>query len=104
MNIQEQIDQVVKENKIMLFIKGSREQPQCGFSAKVVHILEILEANYECIDVLLDSEICQGIKEYSDWPTIPQLYVNGEFLGGCDIITELYINGELDGIIKGESN
>ena len=102
--IHEQIDQVVKENKIILFMKGTKEQPQCGFSAKVSHILEILEAKYETIDVLLDPKIRQGIKEYSDWPTIPQLYVNGEFIGGCDIITELYVNGELDGIIKGQSN
>ena len=101
MTVQEQIDQVVKENKILLFMKGNKEQPQCGFSAKVSHILE---TKYETIDVLLDPKIRQGIKEYSDWPTIPQLYVNGEFIGGCDIITELYVNGELDGIIKGQSN
>ena len=94
MDIKQQIDEAITNNKVMLYMKGTPEEPQCGFSAKVVHILEVLNAEY-------NSELRQAIKEYSDWPTIPQLYVNGEFLGGCDIITELYLNGELDAILKG---
>lgn len=101
MDIKQQIDEAITNNKVMLYMKGTPEEPQCGFSAKVVHILEVLNAEYNSEDVLMNPELRQAIKEYSDWPTIPQLYVKGEFLGGCDIITELYLNGELDAILKG---
>lgn len=101
MDIKQQIDEAITNNKVMLYMKGTPEEPQCGFSAKVVHILEVLNAEYNSEDVLMNPQLRQAIKEYSDWPTIPQLYVKGEFLGGCDIITELYLNGELDAILKG---
>jgi monothiol glutaredoxin len=100
-DIKQQIDEAITNNKVMLYMKGTPEEPQCGFSAKVVHILEVLNAEYNSEDVLMNPQLRQAIKEYSDWPTIPQLYVKGEFLGGCDIITELYLNGELDAILKG---
>jgi monothiol glutaredoxin len=100
-DFKQQIDEAITNNKVMLYMKGTPEEPQCGFSAKVVHILEVLNAEYNSEDVLMNPQLRQAIKEYSDWPTIPQLYVKGEFLGGCDIITELYLNGELDAILKG---
>ena len=89
------IEQLVKDNKIMLFMKGTKLMPQCGFSNTVVNILNSLGVPYETFDVLEDSDIRQGIKEYSNWPTIPQLYVSGEFVGGCDIAIEMYQNNEL---------
>jgi monothiol glutaredoxin len=89
------IEQEIKENKIILFMKGNKMAPQCGFSAQVVHILNSLGVEYETRDVLQDENLRQAIKEYTNWPTIPQLYVNQEFIGGCDIITELYQSGEL---------
>ena len=84
------IDELVKNNKVMVFMKGSKLMPQCGFSNNVVQGLNTLGATYETYDVLTDTEIRQGIKEYSDWPTIPQVYVDGEFLGGSDVITTMY--------------
>ena len=98
--IQQKIDDQIKNNKVILYMKGNREMPQCGFSARVVQILDSLDVMYETVDVLLDPEIRQGIKDYSNWPTIPQLYVNGEFIGGCDICTELYQSGELESIVN----
>jgi monothiol glutaredoxin len=92
---QQQIKDMVTQNKIMVFMKGNRLMPQCGFSNQVVSILNILGVPYETSDVLADQEIRQGIKEYSSWPTIPQVYINGEFIGGSDVMTELYKNGEL---------
>jgi monothiol glutaredoxin len=89
------IEQEIKENKIILFMKGNKMAPQCGFSAQVVHILNSLGVEYETRDVLQDENLRQAIKEYTNWPTIPQLYVNQEFIGGCDIVTELYQSGEL---------
>ena len=89
------IDGLVKDNTVLLFMKGNRQRPQCGFSAQVVQILDTLLPEYRTVDVLADPEIRDGIKEYSSWPTIPQLYVAGEFQGGCDIITEMYQSGEL---------
>jgi len=89
------IDDLLAQNKVLVFMKGSKLMPQCGFSNNVVQILNILGVSYETIDVLSDPEIRQGIKEYSNWPTIPQVYVNGEFLGGSDILIELYQKGEL---------
>jgi monothiol glutaredoxin len=92
---QQQIKDMVTQNKIMVFMKGNRLMPQCGFSNQVVQILNILGVPYETSDVLADQEIRQGIKDYSSWPTIPQVYINGEFIGGSDVMTELYKNGEL---------
>jgi monothiol glutaredoxin len=89
------IDGLVKDNRVLLFMKGNRQQPQCGFSAQLVQILDSLIPDYRTVNVLEDPEIRDGIKEYSSWPTIPQLYLNGEFQGGCDIVTEMYQSGEL---------
>ncbi len=89
------IDAVVKNNPVVLFMKGSPLFPQCGFSSRAVAILNHLNTEFESVDVLQDQGIRQGIKAYSDWPTIPQLYVGGEFVGGSDIMMEMYENGEL---------
>jgi monothiol glutaredoxin len=89
------IDQDVKANDVVLFMKGTPVFPQCGFSAAVVQVLSHLGVKFKGVNVLEDSEIRQGIKEYSNWPTIPQLYVKGEFVGGCDIVREMYETGEL---------
>jgi monothiol glutaredoxin len=89
------IETLVKSNDVVLFMKGSPLFPQCGFSSKAIAILDHLNVAYESVDVLQDTEIRQGIKAYSDWPTIPQLYVKGEFLGGSDIMMEMYDAGEL---------
>jgi monothiol glutaredoxin len=91
----EKIEKLLADNKIMVFMKGDRLQPQCGFSNQVVQILNILAVPYETLDVLADQDIRQGIKEYSNWPTIPQVYINGEFIGGSDVLTEMYQKGEL---------
>ncbi|NJP08514.1 MAG: Grx4 family monothiol glutaredoxin [Leptolyngbyaceae cyanobacterium RU_5_1] len=96
----ERIDNLVQQNKIMVFMKGNKLMPQCGFSNNVVQILNVLGAPYETVDVLEDSEIRQGIKEYSNWPTIPQVYINGEFVGGSDIMIQMYQNGELQQIVE----
>jgi monothiol glutaredoxin len=93
--IKEKIDNLLQQNKILVFMKGNKLMPQCGFSNNVVQILNTLGVSFETVDVLSDSEIRQGIKEYSNWPTIPQVYINGEFLGGSDILIELYQKGEL---------
>lgn len=97
--LKKRIDGLVKNNKVYLFIKGTPEQPMCGFSAQAVGILKELKVDFGSTNVLADESIRQGIKEYSDWPTIPQLYVKGEFIGGCDIMTELYESGELAKVI-----
>ena|SRR5690242_667196 len=94
-DIHARIDDIVKNNGIVLFMKGSPLFPQCGFSSRAVAILNHLGAEFESVDVLQDQGIRQGIKAYSDWPTIPQLYVNGEFVGGSDIMMEMYESGEL---------
>ncbi len=98
--VKERIDKLVKENKVFVFMKGSKLMPQCGFSNNVVQILNTLGVPYETADVLADPEIRQGIKEYSNWPTIPQIYVNGEFVGGSDIAIEMYQSGELQQMIE----
>ncbi len=97
---QQQIGDMIKNNKIMVFMKGNRLMPQCGFSNNVVQILNILGVPYETFDILADGEIRQGIKEYSSWPTIPQVYINGEFIGGSDVMAELYQKGELQQIVE----
>lgn len=94
-DVNAKIDGVVKDNDVVLFMKGTPLFPQCGFSSKAVAILEHLGVGFESVDVLQDMEVRQGIKEYSDWPTIPQLYVKGEFIGGSDIMMEMYEAGEL---------
>jgi monothiol glutaredoxin len=94
--VQDRIAQDVAENEVLLFMKGTPVFPQCGFSAAVVHILSELGVKFKAVDVLKDPDIRQGIKEFSSWPTIPQLYVKGEFVGGCDIIKEMFEQGELD--------
>jgi monothiol glutaredoxin len=91
----QRIDELIKNNKIVVFMKGTKLMPQCGFSNNVVQILNILGVPYETVDVLADGDIRNGIKEYSNWPTIPQLYINGEFIGGSDVAIELYKSGEL---------
>jgi len=91
----QRIDQVIGSDRVVLFMKGNRRSPQCGFSATVVQILDELVPDYTTVDVLADAAIREGIKAYSSWPTIPQLYVKGEFVGGCDIVRELYGSGEL---------
>ena len=98
--INERIKQDIADNQVVLFMKGTPVFPQCGFSATVVQILSHLGVKFKGIDVLADPEIRQGIKEFSSWPIIPQLYVKGEFVGGCDIIREMYENGELQGFLK----
>lgn len=94
------IDTLLNENKLVVFMKGSKLMPQCGFSNNVVQILNTLGVPYKTIDVLDDPEIRQSIKEYSNWPTIPQIYLDGEFLGGSDIAIELYQNGELQQMVE----
>ena len=91
----ERIESILQSNRVVLFIKGSKEQPQCGFSAATITILNLLVTDYATIDVLRDSDIREGIKAFSDWPTIPQLYIDQELIGGCDIVREMYNQGEL---------
>jgi len=98
--VHERIRQDVADNPVVLYMKGSPVFPQCGFSAAVVQILSHLGVKFKGVDVLADPGIRQGIKEFSNWPTIPQLYVKGEFVGGCDIIREMFQAGELQGMLK----
>ncbi|HMT40678.1 MAG TPA: Grx4 family monothiol glutaredoxin [Sphingorhabdus sp.] len=100
MSAHERIDELVKNNDVVLFMKGSPLFPQCGFSSRAIAILDHLNVEFASVDVLQDQEIRQGIKEYSDWPTIPQLYVKGEFLGGSDIMMEMYEAGELQELFE----
>ncbi|CCQ60978.1 Grx4 family monothiol glutaredoxin [Crocosphaera watsonii] len=98
--LKDRIDQLVNNNKILVFMKGAKLMPQCGFSNNVVQVLNSLGVSYETVDVLANEEIRQGIKEYSSWPTIPQVYINGEFIGGADIVYEMYQKGELQQMIE----
>ena len=102
MSVNERIDEIVKNNDVVLFMKGTPLFPQCGFSSKAIAILDHLGVAYESVDVLQDMEIRAGIKDYSDWPTIPQLYVKGEFLGGSDIMMEMYEAGELQEMVESQ--
>ena len=97
---QQRIAQIVQSSDVVLFMKGTKMMPQCGFSSKVAGILNYLGVDYTDVNVLADAEIRQGIKEFSDWPTIPQLYVKGEFVGGCDIAIEMTLSGELDALLE----
>lgn len=98
-DIQQEIDKLVHDHDIVLFMKGTPQFPQCGFSQRVAAILDAHGVPYAAINVLLDPTVREGIKAYSDWPTIPQLYVKAEFIGGCDIVTEMQENGELDALL-----
>ncbi len=93
---QETIETEIKSNDVVLFMKGTAQMPQCGFSSKVAGVLNYMGVPFRDINVLEDDEIREGIKQFSDWPTIPQLYVKGEFIGGCDIVVEMTLSGELD--------
>ena len=98
-NINERIQKDINENAVILYMKGTAAMPQCGFSAVVVQILTTLAAPFKDVNVLADPDIRQGIKDFSNWPTIPQLYIKGEFIGGCDIVREMYQAGELHEIL-----
>ena len=99
-NINERIKNIISKNDVVLFMKGTPEMPQCGFSMTVSNILKELKVKFNGVNVLADPEIRQGIKDFSNWPTVPQLYVKGEFIGGCDIAKEMYEKGELQKILK----
>ena len=103
-DILKKIDNEVKKNKIIIYMKGTKAEPQCGFSAAVVDVFNTLGVGFETRDILSDNELREGIKKYSNWPTIPQVYINGKFIGGCDITRELYETGELQKIIQETSN
>lgn len=102
MSTTDKIKETVTSNDVVLYMKGTKTMPQCGFSSRVAGVLNFMGVDYADVNVLADEEIRQGIKEYSDWPTIPQLYVKGEFVGGCDIITEMTLSGELDELFEKE--
>ena len=100
MSAQDQIRDTIENNDVVLFMKGTKMMPQCGFSSRIAGILNFMGIEYQDVNVLADAEIRQGIKDFSDWPTIPQLYVKGEFVGGCDIVTEMTLSGELDTLFE----
>jgi monothiol glutaredoxin len=100
MSAEDQIRDTVTNNDVVLFMKGTKTMPQCGFSSRVAGVLNYMGVEFVDVNVLADPEIRQGIKDYSDWPTIPQLYVKGEFVGGCDIVTEMTLSGELDALFE----
>jgi len=99
MNIKEKIKNLIDDNEVCLFMKGTPDAPQCGFSMAVSNVLKHLKVNFNGINVLEDENLRQGIKEFSDWPTIPQLYIKGEFIGGCDIVKEMFEKGELKNLL-----
>ena len=103
MNIKEDIQNLINQNEICLFMKGTPESPQCGFSMAVSNILKHLNVKFKGINVLESNDLRQGIKNFSDWPTIPQLYIKKEFVGGCDIIKEMYENGELSKLLESKN-
>ena len=100
MEIKDKIENLIKENDVCLFMKGTPDSPQCGFSMAVSNVLKHLNVNFKGINVLEDEKLRQGIKDFSDWPTIPQLYVKREFVGGCDIVKEMFEKGELKDFFK----
>ena len=100
-DVQQQISDMVGQNDVLLFMKGTALFPQCGFSGRAIAILDHLGVHYETVDVLQDAEIRGGIKQFSDWPTVPQLYVKGEFVGGSDIMMEMFESGELKHLVEG---
>ena len=95
-----QIEEMVKKNKILIFMKGTPSLPMCGFSAATIQVFDALDVPYETVDVLEEPVVREGVKRYSKWPTIPQVYINGEFIGGCDIVREMYDKGELQPLVK----
>ena len=101
--INDLIGKEIENNEVCLFMKGTPDAPQCGFSMAISNMLKILEVNYKGINVLESQSLREGIKEFSDWPTIPQIYIKGEFVGGCDIVKEMYENGELKKIFENKS-
>ncbi len=98
--VKKQIESDVKGNKVMVYMKGTTDQPMCGFSGRVVEILKSYNAPFKTFNILEDENIRSGIKEYSDWPTLPQVFIDGEFVGGCDIVTEMHENGDLAKLLK----
>ena len=100
MNIKEKIKNLIDTNDVCLFMKGTRDAPECGFSMAVSNVLKHLKVDFKDINILEDENLRQGIKEFSDWPTIPQLYIKGEFVGGCDIVKEMFEKGELSNLLK----
>ena len=100
MNENEKIKNLINENDVCLFMKGTPDAPQCGFSMAVSNVLKHLKVNFQGVNVLEDENLRKGIKEFSDWPTIPQLYVKGEFIGGCDIVKEMFEKGELKKLLE----
>ena len=103
MSALDQIKAEIEANDVVLYMKGTKEMPQCGFSSRVAGVLNYLGVTYKDVNVLADADIRQGIKDFSDWPTIPQLYVKGEFIGGSDIMMEMYESGELQQVINGQA-
>ena len=101
--IQESIKSVIESNDVVLFMKGTKETPQCGFSNAIVNILSFMNLDFKDVNVLDDDDLREGIKIFTDWPTIPQLYVKGEFVGGCDIIQDMYKSGELSEVLKSKN-
>ena len=99
-DVRQKIQATIDGADVVLFMKGTKEMPQCGFSSRVAGVLNYMNVDYRDVDVLKDADIRQGIKDFSDWPTIPQLYVKGEFVGGCDIVTEMTLSGELDELFE----
>lgn len=96
----EQIQDDISNNDVVFYMKGTSQAPQCGFSSRIAGVLNFIDVEYKDVNVLADDGIRQGIKDFSDWPTIPQLYVKGEFVGGCDIVTEMVLSGELDTLLE----
>ena len=103
MEINEKIKTLINDNDVCLFMKGTPDEPQCGFSMAVANVLKHLKVNFNGVNVLEDEKMRQGIKDFSDWPTIPQLYIKGEFIGGCDIVKEMFEKGELQNKLKEKS-
>ncbi len=99
-NIMEKIESEVKSNKVVVFMKGTKDAPQCGFSAAVVDVFKMLGVDFVTRDVLADNELREGVKKYTNWPTIPQVFVNGKFIGGCDITREMFQTGELKNMLQ----
>lgn len=97
--LKQRISDSIDSNKVVIFMKGSKDMPQCGFSAQVVKVMELLDQDFTDVNVLEDFDIREGIKEFSEWPTIPQVYVDGEFIGGCDITVEMFQSGELKDLL-----
>ena len=104
MEIQEKIKELINSNDVCLFMKGTPDSPQCGFSMAVTNILKHLKINFKGVNVLEDENLRQGIKDFSDWPTIPQLYIKGDFIGGCDIVKEMFEKNELNVLLKEKKN